>query len=97
MNAVEFLQTVIADTGYYCSLVIRPNDGGRRQKFFTSVQALVDSANNMEYPGLISADTMKRSLKQHQRTTEQVKRYGGVTISSRTQKIIDAMNAEWEE
>ena len=49
MKTKQFLNLVLGDEGHYC--VFAAKDGAVKQKFFTSVQDVIDAANDFDADG----------------------------------------------
>jgi hypothetical protein len=51
METKTFLQSVLGDEGFYCVFAHRPKDSRRVQKFYESIDAVIDSAHQLDADG----------------------------------------------
>lgn len=51
MNINDFFRAVLPNTGYFCLFAANETQGNRRQKFFTSTDALLESAKKADAAG----------------------------------------------
>lgn len=72
MNTKEFLSTVLADQGHYCALGLRPKDKKRKQKFYDSIDALADSALNLDADGYDAYFALASFVDSKSRTADNV-------------------------
>jgi hypothetical protein len=51
METKTFLKSVLGDEGFYCVFAYRPKDNRRIQKFYSSIDAVVDTATQLDADG----------------------------------------------
>ena len=51
METKTFLEGVLSDEGYYCVFAFRTNDDRRVQKFYDSIDALIEAAHDLNKEG----------------------------------------------
>ena len=51
METNTFLKGVLSDEGYYCVFAFRTNDDRRVQKFYDSIDALIQAAEDFDSQG----------------------------------------------
>ena len=72
MDAKQFLSTVLSDEGYYCILGIRTSDNKTVQKFYNTIDSVIDSALNFDHDGYDTYFALSTFLESTSRKTDNV-------------------------